>query len=519
MTNHSTSTGDLYEGIAAEFGTPVYIFRAESIEQAVADLRAALPGGSEIYFSLKANPNSDVGAILRAAGCRAEISSVGELAAALAAGFDPAEALYTGPGKTEGEIGTALDAGVRNFSCESVRDLRRVASAAERRSSVADCLLRVNAPSAPGQGAMRMTGTPSQFGIDLDSVEVLPMDLVIAGARVHGFHFYPMSNATDEDALIEEIVNSIRYAVELSERWEIPLEVLDLGGGFAAPYGVEGSRPLYPSLRESVEFELDRRLPGWREGNPKVVFESGRYLTCDSGTLVARVLDVKRSRDKDFVVTDTGIHHVGGLSGIGRVLPMRASAALGPSASDGAPAAGAVVGPLCTPADVLNRHIEFGDIAPGRIISVPNVGAYGLSASLMGFLSRPAPVEVVTRGQRVVAASRVVFAREEVSFVQENKSDQEKVRNWDEHYETMLRSVLPRLDAAAEITPHETLQALGIDSLALVHLLGTVEAHYAVTVPDEALFDGRCDTPLGLWEVIRSQAGSRIESGEWHTSV
>lgn len=83
----------------------------------------------------------------------------------------------------------------------------------------------------------------------------------------------------------------------------------------------------------------------------------------------------------------------------------------------------------------------------------------------------------------------------------------------------MLRSVLPRLDAAAEITPHETLQALGIDSLALVHLLGTVEAHYAVTVPDEALFDGRCDTPLGLWEVIRSQAGSRIESGEWHTSV
>src|SRR5690606_19636944 len=134
-----------------------------------------------IYFSLKANPNSDVGAILRAAGCRAEISSVGELAAALAAGVDPAEALYTGPGKTEGEIGTALDAGVRNFSCESVRDLRRVASAAERRSSVADCLLRVNAPSGPGQGAMRMTGTPPQFGIDRDSVEVLPMDLVIAG--------------------------------------------------------------------------------------------------------------------------------------------------------------------------------------------------------------------------------------------------------------------------------------------------------------------------------------------------
>lgn len=506
MTDSQSKLGDDYRHIAEEFGTPAYVYRAEAIEAAAADLFDVLPDPCDVYFSLKANPNAQVGTVLNAAGCRAEISSVGELFSALTAGFDPAEALYTGPGKTVAEIESALDAGVRAFSCESVRDLHRVAAIAHGRGTVAQCLMRVNAPSAPGHGAMRMTGASSQFGIDIDSVDVAPDDLVRDGARVHGFHFYPMSNATDEAALVDEMINSIRHAVELAERWAIPLEVLDLGGGFASPYGTEGERPRYRSLRGAVGEALDRWLPGWRSGAPRVAFESGRYLTCDSGVLVARILDVKRSRDRDFVVTDTGIHHVGGLSGIGRVLPMRATTMVEPSFEAGTSAAGSVVGPLCTPADVLNRQIELRDVAPDRLITIPNVGAYGLSASLMGFLSRPTPIEVITRAGQVVAASRVVMLREEVAVVHENSTEKSV---WDEDFEKFLRSVLPRISGDIAIAPESTLQSLGIDSLALVHLLTTVEAHYGVTVPDDALIEGRCDTPQGLWDVI----GYERESG------
>lgn len=495
--------------IAERFGTPVYIHRAEAVEEAASDLFRALPTPCELYFSLKANPNRQIGAILRDAGCQAEISSVGELHSAREAGFDLGRALYTGPGKTVEEIDEALGGGVLHYSCESVRDLHRVAATAHARGVTAECLLRVNAPSAPGHGAMRMTGAASQFGIDIDSVEIDPADLVVAGARVIGFHFYPMSNATDVEDLAGEMENSIRHAALLAQRWEIDLSVVDLGGGFAAPYGDEGTRPRYEGLCDRVEAALDETLPGWREGDPRIVFESGRYLTCDSAVLVARVMDVKRSRDRDFVVTDTGIHHVGGLSGIGRVLPMRA-ATLAEAGVGGSEATGAVVGPLCTPADILNRQASLEDVAPDRLITIPNVGAYGVTASLMGFLSRPTPAEVVTRGGEVVAASRISITREDITHMTEHMPPTASAEDaldptadgWDEDFERLLREVLTRVDDRDEFDRTATLRSLGVDSLALVHLLTTVETHFGVTVPDQALFDGRCDTPSGLWDVV-----------------
>ncbi len=150
---------------------------------------------------------------------------------------------------------------------------------------------------------------------------------------------------------------------------------------------------------------LDLHLPEWRDGGIELACESGRYLSGSSGSLLAGVVNVKESRGSRFVILDAGINVVGGLSGIGRLLP----AAVGIDESGDLP--GSLVGPLCTPGDSLAKAAKLPELAAGDVITVPNVGAYGVTASLISFLGRPAPTEVVVRGNEIVSVSRLDYRR------------------------------------------------------------------------------------------------------------
>lgn len=398
-----TSTEDL----ADRFGTPLYVYDLDQVDLALAALRSALPAPSVVYYSLKANPHPALARTLRHGGARAEVSSPGELAAAMAAGFTGTECLYTGPGKTRAEIALALQHGVRRFSAESIIDLDRIASLAAERGVVADCLLRVNTAETVGNSGLRMGGAATQFGIDESSLLAGADQLGSReGARLIGVHLFPGSNARDESSLIEALQASALTTARIRRETGLPVTVVNLGGGFAAPYGVPGELPLYPRLRASLQATLDEHLPGWRTGEVEIAFESGRYLVSPAGRLVTTVLDVKVSRGRTFVVADSGINHLGGLSGLGRTLPPEMTPV---GAGDGPP--GALVGPLCTPVDVLARGVGLGHLAPGARVEIPNVGAYGLTASLLGFLSRPAPIEVTLRGGRVVTADTIQLTR------------------------------------------------------------------------------------------------------------
>ena len=277
----------------------------------------------------------------------------------------------------------------------------------------ADCVLRINAAGAPGAAGLRMTGSASQFGFDLDALLGAPERLKVHGTRVVGLHFFPLTNARDEESLRAELVQSIATAAELRSALGIELRLVDLGGGFAAPYAVPGERPRYTALREAVTGALDDHLPGWREGAPVVAFESGRHLVGDSGELVCTVTDVKDSRGTSYAVLDSGINHLGGFSGLGRLLPMSARpVTTGADPDPESPGRATLAGPLCTPADVLGRNVELPGLQPGQLISFPNVGAYGITASLLGFLGHPAPAEVVTDGGEVVTVTRLALHRQ-----------------------------------------------------------------------------------------------------------
>lgn len=400
----------IFEAQIAQFGSPLYVYEMSDIDASFDDLRRQLPSPSTLYYSLKANPHPAIAERLRRLGCRAEVSSPGELNAALAGGFDGEQCLYTGPGKIKAEIVTAIRAGVRRFSVESTGDFARVADVAAGHAVTAECLLRVNPPQAVGSSGVRMTGTPSQFGVDLEALLAAPESFANrVGAVVVGVHLYAISNARDEQDLIAALSASIAIAAQLRDTAGYPMSVVDLGGGFAAPYARPGTRPSYSSLAPAIEAQLDEHLPGWRDGAVEVAFESGRYLVGDCGALACTVTDVKVSRGKRFIVLDSGINHLGGMSGLGRFLPAAAEPLPGARGADSAP--GALVGPLCTPADLLARDVDTGDLRPGDVVVVPNVGAYGLTASLIAFLSHPIPTEIVLDHGQPVSVSRMEVHR------------------------------------------------------------------------------------------------------------
>lgn len=397
--------------LARRFGTPTYLYELSEIDAAVADLRLALPEPTLLYYSLKANPHPMLAGTLREAGCHAEISSTGELAAALDAGFGGEECLYTGPGKSRQEIEIAVAADVRRFSVESSADYRKVTDVAADEMSIVDCLVRVNAQRSYGGSGLRMTGVASQFGVDVEELVAHPARFAPRpGGEVVGLHFFSLSNARDSETIAAETLANIEQAARLRAETGLALRIVDLGGGFAAPYANPGARPDYSGLRPLIESGLDRHLPGWRVGDPVVAFESGRYLTGTCGQLVATVEDVKHSRDRTFVVLDSGINHLGGLSGTGRLLPM-AAVPLSASGDRTSHDEVTVVGPLCTPADLLARNSATGTFDAGDLVVIPNVGAYGLTASLIGFLSRPAAAEIVLRDWVPLDASRLELRR------------------------------------------------------------------------------------------------------------
>jgi diaminopimelate decarboxylase len=381
--------------LAQRLGTPLYVHDLNAVAARAQALRAELPAASRLYVSLKANPLPALVRELRTNGCHAELTSDGELTAALAAGFKGEELLLGGPGKTLHEIQAAIAAGVRGFSCESRTDLQRLGQCAATADVQIDVLLRVNPADAP-DARMAMAGVESQFGFDEPSL--LGEKLTVpANVTFRGVHVYFGTQVASRDAIIENTKRALAAAARVSTAQGFRCEIVNAGGGFAWPYAVEGEGPDFTGMRAALDaVHRESSLP-----DAALWFESGRHLVASSGTLLTTVLDVKRAGSKTFIVLDTGIHHLGGMSGLGRI-PRPVIAVRNLTREPATTAQVDIVGPLCSPLDSLARGITIPLPEVGDVLAIPNVGAYGLSASLIGFLSHSAPKEVSVRGTEVI---------------------------------------------------------------------------------------------------------------------
>ena len=401
---------DQLAALATRFGTPFYLYDASLIDLQVNALREVLPE-SEVFYSFKSNPNPAVAQVIRQNGCRADLTSTGEIAAALAAGFDLSAALYGGPGKSVEELVSAINAGIRQFSVESENDLEALNMASDSAGKPVKALLRINPKQAP-KAKLAMSGVASQFGFEEDYLRgegINLMERVGEKVSVVGDHIYWGTQIGDVEALLNCFSETVRIASEISGLMGFPIEILNQGGGFPWPYSKAGEGLDLSELKETLAaLRADSNAEWW--------FESGRYLTARSGTLVTRVMDIKESKDERlFLILDTGIHHLGGMSGLGRIPRFSIDIEVPENRKSNHEMTVDVVGQLCTPLDCIGRRITIPKVEAGDLVTIPNTGAYGPTASVLGFLSRPTPAEIVHRDGEVIAATRLRSGHETIS--------------------------------------------------------------------------------------------------------
>jgi diaminopimelate decarboxylase len=301
------------------------------------------------------------------------------------------EISFAGPGKSPIELRQAVAAGVL-LNVESPRELELAATASNDVGLAARVALRVNPDFELKSSGMKMGGGPKQFGIDAESVPAALKAVGELGLHFEGFHIFSGSQNLRAESICEALDKALALATRLAHAAPSSVTTLNLGGGFGIPYfpGEQALQlqPIGDKLKQVVE-TAQGALP-----QAQLVIELGRYLVGEAGVYVARVIDRKVSRGEVFLVTDGGLHHHLSASGnFGQVL--RKNYPVEVAAVRAERETATVVGPLCTPLDLLGDRMELSSAAPGDLVVVYQSGAYGLTASPTRFLGHPEPLEVL----------------------------------------------------------------------------------------------------------------------------
>jgi diaminopimelate decarboxylase len=385
--------------LAERYGTPLFVYDGDRMRRQYDGLRDRLHPALEIFYSLKANPNVSVSALLRSFGARAEVSSLLELLTATQAGMDPGDIVFLGPGKSRAELAACLDLGIYAIVCESFEELGVIDELAAATGRVAPVALRVN-PNFTVKGAgLAMAGRPRQFGIDADQLLAAPgLAGRHASVRLMGIHAYLGTRILDEVVIAENIARVLDLAPQLADRLGFPLDLVDVGGGLGVAY-FAGERDLDPAvltgLLNPIIEAFATRHPGVR-----LVLELGRYLTAPAGTYVTEVRYVKTSMGERFAVTDGGTNHHLWAVGIGTVFKRNFPLVVLNRAGEPATGPWQVCGPLCTPNDTIARDVALPDLRAGDLLGVLCSGAYGSTASPGLFLGHGFAAEVLVDGGR-----------------------------------------------------------------------------------------------------------------------
>jgi len=400
--------------LAARFGTPLYVFAADVLDARFAAVRHALGPRFGVLYSIKANPSLAVTARLHHRGAGAEVASLGELHLALAAGHRAADLRFAGPGKTDGEIDAAVRLQLGCFHVESQSEVEAIAAAARAHGTRIGIAVRVNLPHELSGTRMRMGGRTSRFGVDEDQVPALLRSIASNPAlHLRGLHVYAGTQGFDADAFVHHAATLVARATQWERELGLPLDELDLGGGFGvATYAGDSAFDLLRAGEGLRELVAQNDRPG------RVWFvELGRYLVAPCGVYLTRVVRTKTSGGLHHVALDGGLHHCAAAAGVGTVL-RRAPLLVHADRLRGAAQTVTLGGPLCTPADQFAEQVLLPALAEGDLVAVLHAGAYGLSFSPHSFLSHPAPAEVLVEAGQ----ARVVRARGEVTDVLRGQS-------------------------------------------------------------------------------------------------
>ena len=377
--------------LAAEVGTPCYVYSRDRILENWSRLRDAFPQ-AEIHYSLKANANLALVRLLVQTGAGLDAVSGGEIFRALKAGVSPEQVVFAGVGKTHQELSYALEVGVGWLNVESGQELARIAEIARTMGKCPRVALRINPNVQADTHHYIATGhSAAKFGIPLgEAARLLSEYATSPFLAIKGLHVHIGSQLGSVDRTLEA-VNAVLPLFDANPQ----LTSLNLGGGFPVSYMGEAV-PSVEDFAAAVTTCLKGRAL-------QLLLEPGRYIVADAGILLVEVQYTKASPEGTIIVTDGGMTELirPALYGaVHAVLPIR-------EPTNQSLVKSHVVGPICESADVLRADVMLPPLEPGALLAISHVGAYG---AVMGstYNARPRPPEILIEG----STWRVIRRRE-----------------------------------------------------------------------------------------------------------
>ncbi len=408
--------------IAAEVGTPAYVYSAATLTHhydAVARAFAELD--PIICYSIKSCANLHICRLLRERGSGFDVVSGGELHRAMAAGADPAKIVFAGVGKTDEEIYQAIDAKIGWFNIESEAELENLIDIARRRGASVQAALRVNPDVDPKTHRYTSTGKKeTKFGVDLNRARRVfeqhgarSAGEGTAGAsrspstvRLTGIHLHIGSPVNTIEPYVAAIQKTLALIDELRAAG-FTIDTLDIGGGFGAHYKGSEAPPAVQYAEQIVPLLRGRGL--------KIIMEPGRSIAANAGILLTRVLYLKKSGERDFLIVDAGMNDLIRPSlydAYHFIWPTHPAPQFVPNdrgAAEQLPGLRLmdVVGPVCESGDFLAKDRMLPPMQRGDLVGVFTAGAYGFVMA-SHYNSRPNPPEVLVEGEHY----RVIRRRE-----------------------------------------------------------------------------------------------------------
>ena len=373
--------------------TPIYAYDRQLLTKRVADLRKAMPEDLKIHYAMKANPMPAIVQHMANITDGLDVASAGEMKVALDTTMPAKNISMAGPGKRPEELRQAVAAGI-TINVESFNELEILATQSEQLGITANVAVRINPAFELKASGMKMGGGPKQFGIDEEQVPDTLKRIKALDLHFKGFHIFSGSQNLKAESIIEAQQKSIALAICLADDCPSPIEKLNIGGGYGIPYFPGDTRLDTVAVGEALEKSMQNarnQIP-----SAEVIIELGRYLVGEAGIYVCRIIDKKISRGQIFLVCDGGLHHHLAASGnFGQVIRKNYPTAIGNKMEADIKETVNIVGPLCTPLDILADRIELPKAEIGDLVVIFQSGAYGITASPINFLTQPGAIEIL----------------------------------------------------------------------------------------------------------------------------
>ena len=406
MHSFSYANGSLHcedvdlQRIAAEFGTPAYVYSAGTIRGNFQRLDAALaPLDHLICYAVKANSNLAVLSLLAKLGAGFDIVSAGELFRVLKAGGEAGKCTFAGVGKTRDEIAYALREGVYCFNVESEAELARINSVAGELGVRAPIAIRVNPDVDPKTHKFISTGkSQNKFGVGIDrAAQVYEEAAALPHLRIRGVQTHIGSQILEPGPFAEASQKLAALVAGLHAKFG--LEFFDFGGGIGIVYDEalrSGSGTWWEreenASRITPAAYAQAILPALKPLGLRILFEPGRFLVGNAGALLSTVQYVKKTPAKTFTIVDAGMNDLirpALYEGWHEIVPLRESTA--------APTPMDVVGPVCESGDFFAQDRPLPPLAQDNAIAILSSGAYGFVMS-SNYNSRPLLPEILVDG-------------------------------------------------------------------------------------------------------------------------